>query len=209
VGAWKRGGPRIQGRQCSRAGHESRGVYVPARTRSTTNGPAIDREIRPRSRTARGLVKSGRSHLADCWPYTKQQLCRSSSGARPASTSDLRGCTRVCRFCQAGMITARSAGTPEGAVLPREGAMVLLAPGPRRRDSPRSRPEFSGSDGVVPHGETTRSAPGRFSVRSRAAVDEFSVWKIANRDSRRWRRNRSHVRARKRARGPCASDQQS
>src|SRR3954465_7189212 len=104
VGAWKRGG-RASREAVLRELATITGVYVPAMYEVDYDGPAIA-EIRPRFPDVPAVVdKRTVADLAD-WPYPKQQLVPLIEGVHDRLNVEVfRGCTRGCRFCQAGMIT--------------------------------------------------------------------------------------------------------
>ncbi len=108
IGAWK-----VQGRPGGRAELLLRlartgGVYVPA---------LYDVEYLPDGRIRRVVPKPGLSGVPwrvskhtvmdlDAWPYPKQPLVPLAESVHERMSVEIfRGCTRGCRFCQAGMIT--------------------------------------------------------------------------------------------------------
>jgi radical SAM family uncharacterized protein len=81
------------------------GVYVPSLYDVRYDGPALV-EVRPRHPDVPAVVqKRTIMSLAD-WPYPKQQLVPLTEVVHDRLNVEVfRGCTRGCRFCQAGMIT--------------------------------------------------------------------------------------------------------
>ncbi len=80
-------------------------VYVPSLYEVTYDGPKVS-GIRPLSPHAPDEVeKRTIADLAD-WPYPKEQLVPLTEVVHDRLNVEVfRGCTRGCRFCQAGMIT--------------------------------------------------------------------------------------------------------
>ncbi len=106
VGAWKRSGKRTgtrEGLLRDLAGIE--GVYVPSMYEVSYDGAALV-EVTPRYPDVPPLVaKRTVADLAD-WPYPRRQLVPVTEVVHDRlSVEVFRGCTRGCRFCQAGMIT--------------------------------------------------------------------------------------------------------
>ena len=106
VGAWKRAGKRPgtrAGLLRELAGIE--GVYVPAMYEVAYDGPALA-EVTPKHSDVPPVVaKRTVADLAD-WPYPRRQLVPVTEVVHDRlSVEVFRGCTRGCRFCQAGMIT--------------------------------------------------------------------------------------------------------
>ncbi len=81
------------------------GVYVPSMYEVAYNGPHIA-EITPRYSDVPEIIeKRTVADLAE-WPYPKRQLVPLTEVVHDRlSVEVFRGCTRGCRFCQAGMIT--------------------------------------------------------------------------------------------------------
>ena len=80
------------------------GVYVPDAYEVTYQGPSVT--VKPRRRDVPETVqKRTISSLGD-WPYPKRQLVPLTEVVHDRLNVEVfRGCTRGCRFCQAGMIT--------------------------------------------------------------------------------------------------------
>src|ERR687897_1096142 len=104
VGAWIRGG-RADRTAVLRDLAQVPGVYVPALYEVTYDGPAIV-AVTPRFADVPPTVD--KRTVADLgeWPYPKRQLVPLTEVVHDRLNVEVfRGCTRGCRFCQAGMIT--------------------------------------------------------------------------------------------------------
>ena len=106
VRAWK-----AAGRPGGRAGillelARTGGVYVPS-LYAVTYRP--DGQIEAVTPTAPGVPERVSKHTVmdlDAWPYPKQPLVPLAESVHERMSVEIfRGCTRGCRFCQAGMIT--------------------------------------------------------------------------------------------------------
>ncbi|HMF82065.1 MAG TPA: TIGR03960 family B12-binding radical SAM protein [Acidimicrobiia bacterium] len=148
IGDWKRAG---------RTGREGvlrelatiPGVYVPAMYDVEYDGPFV-REVRPRfDEVPERVDKRTVADLAE-WPYPKQQLVPLTEVVHDRLNVEIfRGCTRGCRFCQAGMITRPVRERPE------EQVRTMVQDGLRRTGydevalTSLSSADFSGIDGLV------------------------------------------------------------
>jgi radical SAM family uncharacterized protein len=178
IGAWKRGG-RASRDAVLRDLATIPGVYVPSLYDVEYDGPNIA-SVTPRFSDVPAVVdKRTVADLAD-WPYPKQQLVPLVEVVHDRLNVEIfRGCTRGCRFCQAGMITRPVRERPEEQVrtMVREGlartgydevALTSL-----------SSADFSGIDGVVADLVNDQAGTGGVSVSLPSLrVDAFSV-KIA------------------------------
>ncbi|WP_428120890.1 TIGR03960 family B12-binding radical SAM protein [Candidatus Poriferisodalis sp.] len=106
VGGWKRSGKRTGTREALlRELSKIEGVYVPAMYDVAYDGPALV-GVTPKHSDVPPMV--GKRTVADLaeWPYPKRQLVPVTEVVHDRlSVEVFRGCTRGCRFCQAGMIT--------------------------------------------------------------------------------------------------------
>ncbi len=101
---WKRSGKKSR-QSVLRALAAVEGVYVPSLYDVEYDGPALV-SITPRFADVPAVVeKRTVADLAE-WPYPKQQLVPLTEVVHDRLNVEVfRGCTRGCRFCQAGMIT--------------------------------------------------------------------------------------------------------
>jgi radical SAM family uncharacterized protein len=109
IHAWKAGG-RTHREDVLRALAGVPGVYVPSmydvEYRPGERGGSEIAAVRPRAAGVPEVIeKRTISDLAE-WPYPKQQLTPLTEVVHDRLNVEVfRGCTRGCRFCQAGMIT--------------------------------------------------------------------------------------------------------
>ena len=81
------------------------GVYVPALYEVSYDGPAVTAVTPVGAKAPAEVPKRTVADLAD-WPYPKNQLAPLTEVVHDRLNVEVfRGCTRGCRFCQAGMIT--------------------------------------------------------------------------------------------------------
>jgi radical SAM family uncharacterized protein len=148
IAAWKRSGRRDR-EGLLRELATIPGIYVPALYEVEYDGAAIA-EVRPRYPDVPAVVeKRTIADLAD-WPYPKNQLVPLIEVVHDRLNVEIfRGCTRGCRFCQAGMITRPVRERPE------EQVRTMVQDGLRRTGydevalTSLSSADFSGVDGLV------------------------------------------------------------
>ncbi len=150
------------------------GVYVPSLYEANFADGRLQ-GVRPLSEAAEVVEKRTVADLAD-WPYPKQQLVPLTEVVHDRLNVEVfRGCTRGCRFCQAGMITRPVRERPAAQV------RTMVADGLRRTGydevalTSLSTADFSGIEQVV--AETVADdACGQVSVSLPSLrVDAFTV----------------------------------
>jgi len=175
VGAWKRGG-RASREAVLRDLASIPGVYVPSMYEVDYDGPAIA-EVRPRFDDVPEVVeKRTVADLGD-WPYPKRQLVPLIEVVHDRLNVEVfRGCTRGCRFCQAGMITRPVRERPE------EQVRTMVREGLRRTGydevalTSLSTADFSGIDGLVAGLVNDQEGCGNVSLSLPSLrVDAFTV----------------------------------
>jgi radical SAM family uncharacterized protein len=175
IGAWKRGG-RASREAVLRELATVDGVYVPSMYDVEYDGQYL-RAVVPRHPDVPAVVdKRTVADLAE-WPYPKRQLVPLVEVVHDRLNVEIfRGCTRGCRFCQAGMITRPVRERPE------EQVRTMVREGLRRTGydevalTSLSSADFSGIDGVVAGLVNDQEGTGAVSVSLPSLrVDAFSV----------------------------------
>ena len=154
------------------------GVYVPSMYEVTYDGPRIV-EIAPRYPDVPAEVTKRTIADLAAWPYPKHQLVPLTEVVHDRLNVEVfRGCTRGCRFCQAGMITRPVRERPADQV------RTMVQEGLRRTGydevslTSLSTADFSGIEGVVRDivNPTDPTACGNISVSLPSLrVDAFTV----------------------------------
>ena len=175
VGQWKRAGKPAGGRErLLRDLAGVTGVYVPSLYDVRYDGPHLA-EVAPRfSDVPERVEKRTVADLAD-WPYPKRQLVPLTEVVHDRlSVEVFRGCTRGCRFCQAGMITRPVRERPADQV------RTMIREGLARTGydevalTSLSTADFSGIEQVV--ADTVTAGCGQVSVALPSLrVDAFTV----------------------------------
>ncbi len=177
VRAWKNSGRTPGSRE--RVLHELAtipGVYVPSMYDVAYDGERLV-SVTPRySDVPEAVVKRTVADLAD-WPYPRNQLVPLTEVVHDRLNVEVfRGCTRGCRFCQAGMITRPVRERPEAQV------RTMVSEGLRRTGydevslTSLSTADFSGIERVVADVVNDPVNRGQVSVSLPSLrVDAFTV----------------------------------
>ncbi len=106
LAGWKRAGKPTGSRpQMLRELAQVPGVYVPSMYDVTYDGPNLV-AIAPRHADVPARIEKRTIASLEDWPYPRQQLIPLTEVVHDRLNVEVfRGCTRGCRFCQAGMIT--------------------------------------------------------------------------------------------------------
>jgi radical SAM family uncharacterized protein len=175
VGAWKAGGRGSRQDLLRELSHVT-GVYVPSMYDVVYDGERLV-SITPKHPDVPALVeKRTIADLAD-WPYPKQQLVPLTEVVHDRLNVEVfRGCTRGCRFCQAGMITRPVRERPADQV------RTMVQDGLRRTGydevalTSLSTADFSGIDKVVADTVNDPANCGEVSISLPSLrVDAFTV----------------------------------
>jgi radical SAM family uncharacterized protein len=175
VSGWKASGGEDRG-EVLRALAQVDGVYVPSLYEVTYDGPRLVSTTPRFAGVPERVQKRTVADLAD-WPYPKQQLVPLTEVVHDRLNVEVfRGCTRGCRFCQAGMITRPVRERPA------EQVRTMVAEGLRRTGydevalTSLSSADFSGIGDVVRGIVDDPSSCGQVSVSLPSLrVDAFTV----------------------------------
>lgn len=177
LGEWKRSG-RTEGsrQQMLRELAKVPGVYVPAMYEVAYDGERIA-AITPRYPDIPEKVDKRTIASLDDWPYPKNSLVPQTEVVHDRLNVEVfRGCTRGCRFCQAGMITrpVRERSADQVRTMVRDGLIrtgydeVAL--------TSLSTADFSGIQGAVADAMADPTGCGQISVSLPSLrVDAFTV----------------------------------
>ena len=177
LAAWKASG-RTAGSRAAVLRELTRvdGVYVPSMYEVDYDGPAI-RAVRPRYPDVPERVEKRTIADLAAWPYPRRQLVPLTEVVHDRLNVEVfRGCTRGCRFCQAGMITRPVRERPADQV------RTMVSEGLRRTGydevalTSLSTADFSGIESVVQGIVDDPSTCGQVSVSLPSLrVDAFTV----------------------------------
>jgi radical SAM family uncharacterized protein len=175
VSDWKSAGREDRG-EVLRALAQVDGVYVPWLYEVTYDGPRLVSTTPRHPGVPAQVQKRTIADLAE-WPYPKQQLVPLTEVVHDRLNVEVfRGCTRGCRFCQAGMITRPVRERPA------EQVRTMVADGLRRTGydevalTSLSSADFSGIGDVVREIVDDPSSCGQVSVSLPSLrVDAFTV----------------------------------
>jgi len=177
IGRWKASGRTEGSREhVLRELAQVTGVYVPSLYEVDYDGPAI-RAIRPRFPDVPERVEKRTIADLAAWPYPRNQLVPLTEVVHDRLNVEVfRGCTRGCRFCQAGMITRPVRERPADQV------RTMVSEGLRRTGydevalTSLSTADFSGIEGVVRDIVDDPTSCGQVSVSLPSLrVDAFTV----------------------------------
>jgi radical SAM family uncharacterized protein len=175
VAGWKAGGARDRG-AVLRALAGITGVYVPSLYDAIfADGHLV--AIVPNDPAAPAVVEKRTIADLGAWPYPKNQLVPLTEVVHDRLNVEVfRGCTRGCRFCQAGMITRPVRERPADQV------RTMVAEGLKRTGydevalTSLSTADFSGIDDVVRDTVNDPDCGGQVSVSLPSLrVDAFTV----------------------------------
>ena len=177
VAAWKASG-RTEGSRLGVLRDLSRvpGVYVPSVYEAIYDGPRLV-AVTPRYPDVPLVVE--KRTIADLgeWPYPRQQLVPLTEVVHDRLNVEIfRGCTRGCRFCQAGMITRPVRERPAAQVLEMVRAGLERTGYDEVSLTSLSSADFSGIDEVVGAIIGDPACGGKVSVSLPSLrVDAFTV----------------------------------
>jgi radical SAM family uncharacterized protein len=177
VGAWKRSGRTDGSRQhVLRALAAVPGVYVPAMYDVTYDGPRIA-AVTPRYPDVPATVEKRTIADLAAWPYPRHQLVPMTEVVHDRLNVEIfRGCTRGCRFCQAGMITRPVRERPAAQVRAMVSAGLARTGYDEVSLTSLSSADFSGIDEVVSGIINDPACGGQVSVSLPSLrVDAFTV----------------------------------
>ena len=154
------------------------GVYVPSMYDVHYDGPALV-AMQPRYPDVPALVEKRTITSLEDWPYPRNQLIPLTEVVHDRLNVEVfRGCTRGCRFCQAGMITRPVRERPA------EQVRTMVADGLRRTGydevalTSLSTADFSGIDQVVRDTVNDPACAGQISCGRAARAHHCSCGKI-------------------------------
>ncbi len=177
VGAWLGQDPASRKRiDLHRALAGVAGVYVPSLYRPIFDGPRqIGLEILDDAATE-VVEKRTVADLGE-WPYPKNQLVPLTEVVHDRLNVEVfRGCTRGCRFCQAGMITRPVRERPAAQVVEMVNRGIARSGYDEVALTSLSTADFSGIEGVVADVVDDPAHGGRVSVSLPSLrVDAFTV----------------------------------
>ncbi|MHB1929083.1 MAG: TIGR03960 family B12-binding radical SAM protein [Acidimicrobiales bacterium] len=177
VAAWKRSG-RTEGSRprVLRELAAVPGVYVPSLYDVSYDGPRLV-AVTPRFPDVPAVVHKRTIADLGAWPYPRRQLVPLTEVVHDRLNVEIfRGCTRGCRFCQAGMITRPVRERPAAQVLEMVRAGLDRTGYDEVSLTSLSSADFSGIDGVVGGIINDPACSGQVSVSLPSLrVDAFGV----------------------------------